>query len=118
MSERLPKKLQELTLPELQLKMAGTLKLLREVIEQRNAYWDIGTVEEYAAYKQTEKEGQNRINDLENSLKDMVFQFCSDDKILYHSFMSAPEHAFNVLGIENGSPTEILWEKLAVKEDE
>jgi hypothetical protein len=39
---------------------------------------------------------------LRNALLDMVWQFCSWDDKLSHSFMSAEEYAFDVLDLDNG----------------
>ncbi len=36
-----------------------------------------------------------------NALFDMVWQFCSHNEKLSHSFMSAEENAFDVLGVDN-----------------
>lgn len=44
----------------------------------------------------------NKENELREALLDMVWQFCSNGEVLSHSFMSAEEHAFGVLGLENG----------------
>lgn len=39
---------------------------------------------------------------LREALFDMAWQFCSRNDKLSHSFMSAEEHAFGVLGLKNG----------------
>lgn len=40
--------------------------------------------------------------ELRDALLDMVWQFCSRNDKLAHSFMSAEEHAFDVLDLDNG----------------
>lgn len=46
---------------------------------------------------------------LDNALRDMVVQYCSYDGKLDHEFMSAGEHAFDVLDLDYGAPVETLW---------
>lgn len=41
-------------------------------------------------------------DELRDALLDMVWQFCSRNEKLAHSFMSAEEHAFDVLDLDNG----------------
>jgi hypothetical protein len=41
-------------------------------------------------------------DELRDALLDMVWQFCSRNDKLAHSFMSAEEHAFDVLDLDNG----------------
>ena len=46
----------------------------------------------------------NREKELEYALLLMVYQYCADDNTLYHSFMTAGETAFRVLGITLDTP--------------
>ena len=53
------------------------------------------------------------IEELRYALLLMVLQYCTtDDGFLYHSFMTAGECAFAVLGLENGQHEAPLWEKI------
>lgn len=46
---------------------------------------------------------------LDDALRDMVGQYCSYDGRLDHEFMSAGEHAFDVLDLDYGALVETLW---------
>ena len=53
------------------------------------------------------------IEELRYALLLMVLQYCTtDDGFLYHSFMTAGECAFAVLGLENGQQEAPLWSKI------
>lgn len=54
--------------------------------------------------------------ELENALFDMVFQFCTNGKgnEFRHTFMSAEENAFNVLGIKYGERVEDAAKRLGI----
>ena len=53
------------------------------------------------------------IEELQDALLLMVLQYCTtDDGLLYHSFMSAGENAFAVLGLKNGQQADPLWDRL------
>lgn len=53
------------------------------------------------------------IEELEYALLLMVLQYCTtDDGLLFHSFMTAGENAFAVLGLENGQQEAPLWNKM------
>ena len=53
------------------------------------------------------------IEELEYALLLMVLQYCTtDDRLLFHEFMSAGENAFAVLGLENGQQEAPLWYKM------
>lgn len=53
------------------------------------------------------------IEELRGALLLMVLQYCTtDDGVLYHSFMSAGENAFAVLGLKNGRQADPLWDRL------
>lgn len=61
----------------------------------------------------TMREAADAIEELEYALLLMVLQYCTtDDGLLYHSFMTAGECAFSVLGLENGQHEAPLWEKI------
>ena len=56
------------------------------------------------------------IEELRDALLLMVLQYCTtDDGLLYHSFMSAGENAFAVLGLENGQQADPLWDRVLVQ---
>lgn len=58
------------------------------------------------------REAADAIEKLQDALLLMVLQYCTtDDGLLFHSFMSAGENAFAVLGLENGQQAEPLWEE-------
>ena len=59
------------------------------------------------------REAADAIEGLQKALLLMVLQYCTtDDGLLFHSFMSAGENAFAVLGLENGQQAEPLWEEV------
>lgn len=50
-----------------------------------------------------EAKARRVVETLTDALLDMVWQFCNNsDSVLSHSFMSAEENAFDVLGLETG----------------
>lgn len=56
------------------------------------------------------------IEELRDALLLMVLQYCTtDDGLLYHSFMSAGENAFAVLGLENGQQADPLWDRVLIQ---
>lgn len=59
-------------------------------------------------------EAADAIEELRGALLLMVLQYCTTDDgdggVLYHSFMSAGENAFAVLGLENGQQADPLWD--------
>lgn len=58
-------------------------------------------------------EAADAIEELRGALLLMVLQYCAtDDGVLYHSYMSAGENAFAVLGLENGQQADPLWNML------
>ena len=57
-------------------------------------------------------EAKKRIEQLEEALMLMVYQYCVTDDRLDHRYMCAGEHAFDVLGLENGESVERLEEML------
>lgn len=59
------------------------------------------------------REAADAIEKLEYALLLMVLQYCTtDDGVLFHSFMTAGENAFSVLGLENGQQEALLWCKI------
>jgi len=58
-----------------------------------------------------------REKELERALLWMVLQYCTSDGKMYHSFMSAGEEAFSVLGIDLDTKVEEV-EARAEKLDE
>ena len=57
------------------------------------------------------------IEKLRGALLLMVLQYCTtDDGLLYHSFMSAGEKAFAVLGLKNGQQAEPLWDRVLIQD--
>ena len=57
-------------------------------------------------------DAMKRIEQLEEALMLMVYQYCVTDDRLDHRYMCAGEHAFAVLGLENGESVERLEEML------
>ena len=56
---------------------------------------------------------KNRVRDLEYALALMVYQYCNDgDGSVIHKWMTAGEHAFAALGIENYCSVEVVDEML------
>ena len=53
-----------------------------------------------------------RIEQLEEALMLMVYQYCVTDERLDHRFMCAGEHAFAALGLENGDSVDKLEKML------
>ena len=53
-----------------------------------------------------------RIEQLEEALMLMVYQYCVTDERLDHRFMCAGEHAFAALGLKNGESAERLEQML------
>lgn len=60
----------------------------------------------------------NREKELEYALLLMVYQYCTEKDYMYHSFMTAGETAFNVLGIENFSPCSEIEQRIDELESE
>lgn len=59
------------------------------------------------------RQAADAIEELEYALLLMVLQYCTtDDGVLFHSFMTAGENAFAVLGLENGQQEAPLWRKM------
>ena len=56
-----------------------------------------------------------RIMELEDALLDMVIQFSAYDNKMKHSFMSAEENAYRVLGIEYGESIKSVIDRLNEK---
>lgn len=53
---------------------------------------------------------------LQDALLLMVLQYCTTDAgLLYHSFMSAGENAFAVLGLKNGQQADPLWDRVLIQ---
>lgn len=68
---------------------------------------------ESAANKRLMIYAAEAIEELEYALLLMVLQYCTtDDGLLFHSFLSAGENAFAVLGLENGQQEAPLWYKM------
>ena len=64
----------------------------------------------------TYAEAADAIEELQDALLLMVLQYCTtDDGLLYHSFMSAGENAFAVLGVENGQQADPFWDRVLVQ---
>lgn len=67
------------------------------------------------------KDALNLLKEYDSALRMMVYQYCVDGfesaidipERFNHSFMSAGENAFKVLGIENGQevPEDFLWKE-------
>lgn len=57
-------------------------------------------------------DAMKRIEQLEEALMLMVYQYCVTDGRMDHRYMCAGEHAFTVLGLENGESVERLEEML------
>ena len=57
-------------------------------------------------------EAKKRIEQLEEALMLMVYQYCVTDDRMDHRYMCAGEHAFAALGLENGESVERLEEML------
>ena len=63
------------------------------------------------------REAADAIEEMQKALLLMVLQYCTtDDGLLYHSFMSAGENAFAVLGLKNGQQAEPLWDRVLIQE--
>ena len=61
-------------------------------------------------------EAADAIEELQDALLLMVLQYCTtDDGLLYHSFMSAGENAFAVLGLKNGQQADPLWDRVLIQ---
>ena len=61
------------------------------------------------------RQAADAIEELQAALLLMVLQYCTtDDGLLYHSFMSAGENAFAVLGLENGQQADPLWDRVLI----
>lgn len=64
-------------------------------------------------YRERLDKANDTIDKLQNALLLMVLQYCTtNDGLLYHSFMSAGENAFAVLGLKNGQRVDLLWDKV------
>lgn len=64
-------------------------------------------------YRERLDKTNDTIDKLQNALLLMVLQYCTtNDGLLYHSFMSAGENAFAVLGLKNGQRVDLLWDKV------
>ena len=57
-------------------------------------------------------DAMKRIEQLEEALMLMVYQYCVTDERLDHRFMCAGEHAFAALGLQNGESAERLEQML------
>jgi len=63
------------------------------------------------------EQAADAIEKLRGALLLMVLQYCTtDDGLLYHSFMSAGEKAFAVLGLKNGQQAEPLWDRVLIQD--
>lgn len=61
-------------------------------------------------------EAADAIDELRDALLLMVLQYCTtSDGLLYHSFMSAGENAFAVLGLKNGQQADPLWDRVLIQ---
>ena len=58
------------------------------------------------------EDARKRIEQLEEALMLMVYQYCVIDDRLEHRYMCAGEHAFAALGLQNGESVERLEEML------
>lgn len=58
------------------------------------------------------EDSNRRIAQLEEALMLMIYQYCVTDGQLDHRYMCADEHAFAVLGLQNGDSVEKLEEML------
>lgn len=81
--------------------------------------------EENECVAQLTKDAFNLLKEYDSALRGMVYQYCTTQKqflkgkdcdmpnqeVFFHSFMSAGEEAFKVLGIENGDEVtkEFIW---------
>lgn len=59
-----------------------------------------------------EEDAIDRIKQLETALLLMVYQYCNDGDSVNHRYMSAGEHAFAALGIENHCSVEKIEKML------
>ena len=55
-----------------------------------------------ASRESLKQELLSKLDPLRDALLDMIWQFCSQNDKLAHSFMSAEEYAFDVLDLNNG----------------
>jgi len=68
------------------------------------------------SFAETMSQAADAIEELRDALLLMVLQYCAtDDGLLYHSFMSAGENAFAVLGLENGQQADPLWDRVLIQ---
>ena len=89
--------------------MEELIKRLRELHpEEFGDAWDFAF-----ACQRDMREAADAIEALQAALILMVLQYCTtDDGLLYHSFMSAGENAFAVLGVENWQQADQLWDSV------
>ena len=93
--------------------MSDYAELVKALRHYATIEYDKETGSCYAHWASVTLQAADAIEELRYALLLMVLQYCTtDDGLLCHSFMTAGECAFSVLGLENGQHEAPLWEKI------